>query len=125
MTVQKNVYAFDCDETLEISRGPVTIDSLIHLKAEGHILGICGNWGLVVQAVYGWENLFSFVGQIGIHKTDFLLQLRAYINADDYVFVGNDHSTPGKVYTSPNDALYARQAGWRFIREDDFAKGVR
>ena len=38
------IYAFDVDDTLEVSSGPVSILSVGSLKAEGHIVGLNGNW---------------------------------------------------------------------------------
>ena len=35
---------FDVDGTLEVSGGPVSIVSVGSLKAEGHIVGLNGNW---------------------------------------------------------------------------------
>src|SRR3989442_12648112 len=32
---------------------------------DGHIVGICGNWGAVTRFVGGWHNLFSFIGPVG------------------------------------------------------------
>lgn len=119
-------YAFDVDETLEISPstpGPVTLAMLIELRQQGHILGLCGNWAAVTMQVNGWHFLFSFLGQMNMQKHEFLISLRQFIRAEDFVMVGNDHSR--KAHVSPNDALYAKLAGWRFICEDDFARGSR
>ena len=33
------VYAFDVDETLYLSDGPVQWEALVALRAEGHVLG--------------------------------------------------------------------------------------
>ena len=41
------VYAFDVDETLEISKGPVKMVDLVKLREHGHIVGLCGNWAMV------------------------------------------------------------------------------
>jgi len=41
------VYAFDVDETLEVSKGPVKLFDLVKLRAHGHIVGLCGNWAMV------------------------------------------------------------------------------
>lgn len=45
------IYAFDADDTLEISGGPISILSVGGLKPQGHILGLNGNWAVVVQSV--------------------------------------------------------------------------
>lgn len=117
------VYAFDVDETLEVSGGPVTLASLIELRKEGHCLGLCGNFAAVTLQVQGWHNLFSFLGQMNLDKATFLATIKQYVPAEDYIMVGNDHSR--KHHASPDDATWARLAGWRFINEDDFARGVR
>ena len=49
------IYAFDVDDTLEVSGGPVSIVSVGSLKAEGHIVGLNGNWAVVVQSVPLWH----------------------------------------------------------------------
>jgi hypothetical protein len=41
------VYAFDVDETLEVSKGPVKLFDLVKLREHGHIVGLCGNWAMV------------------------------------------------------------------------------
>jgi hypothetical protein len=117
------LYAFDVDETLEISDGPISVEMLRKLCQAGHIIGLCGNWALFVRAVPAWHHLVSFLGPIQTaSKADFLGQLRMYIPASDYIMVGNDPATG--LGNSP-DREMAAQAGWRFIREADFAAGVR
>ena len=71
------IFAFYVDHTLEISDGPVPLMDLERLRAEGHVVGLCGNWALVVRQVADW----------------------------------------------PRDA--AAEAGWRFLREAEFAAGLR
>ena len=46
------VYAFDVDETLELSAGPIPMRALSDLHLAGHAVGLCGNWALVAQR---WE----------------------------------------------------------------------
>ena len=116
-----NIYAFDIDETLEVSRGPIKIHQLIELKRQGHVVGLCGNWAVVIQAVRGWENLISFIGPMEMSKAGFLNQLKTFIRADDYIMVGN---IPGISGVS-DDQNAAQQAGWRFIKESDFDEGAR
>lgn len=115
------IYAFDVDETLEMSGGPVKIQHLAALKRDGHCIGICGNWARVVQAVQGWENLVSFIGPMEMSKAGFLNQIKVFIRADDYIIVGN---IPGVSGVS-DDQNAAKLAGWRFIKESDFAEGAR
>jgi hypothetical protein len=116
-----NVYAFDVDETLELSGGPVKIVDVVALRAAGHIVGLCGNWGLVTQVWPGWHTLFSFLGPMKMKKEEFLEQLATYIPATEHVMVGNLHLISG----ASDDSGAARLAGWRFIQEKDFAAGAR
>lgn len=123
-----NVYAFDVDHTLEVSAGPVTLDALMQLRAEGHIVGLCGNWGLIALRVPGWHRLFSFVGPLAMTKADFLAQIKTYVRVagdggpvGDWVMVGNDPL----IYGASEDKVQAALAGWRFLREEEFAGGRR
>jgi hypothetical protein len=115
------IYAFDVDDTLEVSGGPVSIVSIRSLRPEGHIVGLNGNWAVVVQSVPLWYRIFSFIGPMEMSKDIFLNQLRTYIPADDYVMVGNIKGVSG----ASDDKGAANLAGWRFIKESDFAAGVR
>jgi len=115
------IYAFDCDHTLELSSGPITFDSIVELRKEGHIVGICGNWAAVAQCVVGWYNLFSFIGPMEISKALFLNQISTFIRAEEYVMVGNIIGVSG----ASDDKGAAEQAGWRFISEREFADGKR
>ena len=114
------VYALDVDETLEISGGPVTLQSLMELRVQGHIVGICGNMQ-VFCSVPGWHHLCSFLGQSFLSKDVFLHGLKINIPADDYVMVGNIMGVTG----ASDDQGAAERVGWRFISERDFANGVR
>jgi hypothetical protein len=115
------IYAFDVDDTLEVSGGPVSIASVGDLKSRGHILGLNGNWAIVVQSVPLWHRIFSFIGPMEMSKDVFLNQLRTYIPAEDYIMVGNIKGISG----GSDDEGAARSAGWRFIKESDFAEGAR
>ena len=115
------IYAFDVDDTLEVSAGPVSIESVDSLKTAGHIVGLNGNWAVVVQNVPRWHQLFSFIGPMEMAKDVFLTQLKTYIPADDYVMVGNIKGVSG----ASDDLGAASLAGWRFIKESDFAAGQR
>jgi hypothetical protein len=115
------IYAFDVDDTLEVSAGPISIESVGSLKSEGHIVGLNGNWAVVVQSTPHWHRLFSFIGPMEMSKDAFLNQLRTHIPADDYVMVGNIKGVSG----ASDDAGAANLAGWRFIKESDFAEGAR
>ena len=130
------VYAFDVDETLGISRGPVKLQALLDLKKQGEILGICGNWGKFVQEVSGWNHLISFIGSGVVETTQgviygdkawFLFNWKKYIPAEDFILVGNalgednGMGIPG----GSDDKGSAERAGWRFIKEEAFARGER
>jgi len=115
------IYAFDVDDTLEVSGGPVSMASVGSLRNQGHIVGLNGNWAAVVQTVPLWHRMFSFIGPMGISKDIFLNQLKTYIGADDYIMVGNVKGVSG----ASDDEGAADLAGWRFIKESDFAAGAR
>lgn len=115
------LYAFDVDMTLNISGGPVTLKKVWELREAGNIVGLCGNWAAVTLRWSDWYTTFSFLGPMGMNKADFLFHLKRLVPATEYVMVGND-VVQG---SSPNDALAAEQAGWRFIKESDFAEGQR
>jgi hypothetical protein len=115
------IYAFDVDETLEISDGPVSTVSITLLKGEGNIVGLNGNWAVAVQRIPAWHHLFSFVGPMEMSKDAFLKNLKTHIWADEYVMVGNILGVSG----NSDDQRAAALAGWRFIKESDFAAGAR
>lgn len=130
------VYAFDVDETLEISNGPVTLQSMMELRNQGHIVGLCGNWGLFCAMVNGWHNLISFLncapvvkynGQIVGDKGWWLHHFKQYVRANEYVLVGNVFGEKNKLgfVCGSHDSLAAEQSGWRFIKEDSFSEGAR
>jgi hypothetical protein len=115
------IYAFDVDDTLEVSGGPVSIVSVGSLKRQGHVAGLNGNWAMAVQSVPLWHRIFSFIGPMEMSKVIFLNQLKTYIRADDYIMVGNIKGVSG----GSDDEGAASSAGWRFIKESDFAAGAR
>ena len=115
------IYAFDVDDTLEVSGEPVSIESVRSLKSEGHIVGLNGNWAVVVRSAPQWHRIFSFIGPMDMSKDTFQNQLRTYIRADDYVMVGNIKGVSG----ASDDEGAANLAGWRFIKESAFAAGAR
>lgn len=124
-----NVYAFDVDDTIEVSNGPITLASMMQLRVDGHIVGLCGNWGVFLQRVPGWHHLISFFnyGQV---KNVFLFEMRNWIQADDYIMVGNVGPLDERTFNIPrtggsDDMSQAFGAGWRFIKEQDFANGNR
>ena len=116
------LYAFDVDETLEVSGGPVAMESVAELRRQGHIVGLCGNFAVVTRTFpRDWHGLFSFIGPAGLTKADFLLQLKHYVPCDEVVMVGNVFGVSG----SSRDSEAAELAGVRFIQESDFAAGER
>ena len=115
------IYAFDVDDTLEVSGGPISIVSVDSLKPLGHIVGLNGNWAIVIQSVPMWHRIFSFIGPMEMSKETFLIQLKTYIPADDYIMVGNIKGISG----TSDDQGAAHLAGWRFIKESNFAAGAR
>jgi hypothetical protein len=119
-TVMSTVFAFDVDETLEISMGPVPISALVELRSQGHIVGICGNMEVFCR-LPNWHEIASFIGQGYCTKEAFLYNLKLNIRADDYVMVGNRQGVTG----ASNDEGAALKAGWRFILERDFVAGQR
>lgn len=130
------LYSFDVDETLEISNGPIKLQDLMDLRNQGHIVGICGNWGLFCK-IPGWHRLASFIncsfttmdpsGKIYGDKAWFLSELKKYILAEEYIHVGNSFGRINSLgfKCGSHDDTAAQQAGYKFILEDDFAKGVR
>lgn len=110
---------------------------MVDLRAEGHIIGVCGNWGLFCRAVVNWHHFISFVncslvgqdqtGKIHGDKGWFLGQIKMYMPADEYIHVGNRFGRVNSLGFTCNshDEEAAQEAGYRFILEDDFAKGVR
>jgi len=117
-----SLYAFDVDDTLEVSDGPVPVAALRELVEQGHVVGLCGNWAVLVRAVPDWHRVISFLGPLGISKAEFLVQLKLHVPASDYVMVGND---PDAGRGSSPDRSAAVEAGFRFILERDFAAGSR
>jgi hypothetical protein len=53
--------------------------------------------------------------------------LKAFVQANDYVIVGNDgtgqSSQPG--HSMSDEKGLAAATGWRYIKESDFANGAR
>ena len=115
------LYAFDVDDTLEVAGGPVRLADVVGLRQAGHIVGLCGNWGVVTRSWPEWSQIFSFVGPMAMSKRDFLEQLSTYVPAKEYIMVGNILGVSGQ----SDDQGAAVAAGWRFIRESDFASGIR
>ena len=114
------VYAFEVDETLEISGGPIRLETMMDLRGAGHIIGLCGNWAVFTRSYPGWQHLVSFMN-VGTNKEVLLGHLKEHVPADDYVMVGNILGVSG----ASDDQGAAQRSGWRFIKESDFAAGAR
>lgn len=114
----KRVFAFDVDETLSISNGPINVKVLKILYDMGYIVGICGNWSHFVRVVPDWNKMVSFIGQFYGYtsKEVFLTQIKNSVQADEYIMIGNDPAH----YGASNDIEAARLANWNFVREDEF-----
>lgn len=126
--VKKVVYAFDVDDTLEVSKGPIKMQQLMDLRVDGHIVGLCGNV-VPVLSVDGWEHLISFFN-VGMPKDAYLNEVKRFVRADDYVFVGNVGPIDSAYLKVPqtggsDDMGAAMRSSWRFINEADFANGTR
>ena len=83
------LYTFDVDHTLWLSDGPIKLADLMELRNSGQLLGLCGNFAAVTLRMPEWHYLFSFIGPMAMTKEAFLLQVRQYVPADEYVMVGN------------------------------------
>ncbi|MDE2095628.1 MAG: hypothetical protein KGL39_00095 [Patescibacteria group bacterium] len=124
------VYAFNVDHTLEISNGPVTLQSMEDLRKDGHIIGICGNMEVFCR-LPDWHKRISFIGQSYLPKEQFLYGLSANIkNAEGFYMVGNIGPQSALAFGvketgASEDMIAAKLAGWNFISEQDFANGVR
>lgn len=117
------VYAFDVDETLEVSDGPIKLEELQKLSAEGHIVGLCGNWARLTlfDQLATWSTYINFLGPMEMSKQNFLMQLRDFIPAEDHIMVGNIKGVTGR----SDDQGAANLARWRFLTEREFADGAR
>jgi hypothetical protein len=115
------VFAFDVDETLEVSGGPVKLRALLRLREGGDIVGICGNWPVLVQALPVWHQLVSFIGPVRLRKDEFLAEIADHIPAEEHIMVGNIAGVSG----ASDDQGAAERAGWRFISEREFSQGKR
>jgi hypothetical protein len=93
----------------------------MELRNSGHLLGLCGNFAAVTLRMPEWHYLFSFIGPMAMTKEAFLLQVRQYVPADEYVMVGNIQGVSGE----SDDNGAASRAGWRFISETAFSLGAR
>jgi hypothetical protein len=82
-----------------------------------------------ISLVPNWWDLISFFGpeQPGSNyyaaKLGYLKKLKYFVRASDFVMIGNDPKYFKEGVS--NDVAIAREAGFRFIREADFAEGKR
>lgn len=124
------IYLFDVDHTLEVSEGPVSLESvreLLYLSREDVVLGLCGNWAVALPRIDDWSVIFSFIGPMTMQKYEFMNQIKTYAPPfDDYIMVGNDGDDQARWPNGASaDRMAAHIAGWRFISEDEFAAGER
>lgn len=98
----KGIIAFDCDGTLEISKGPVLLHALKMLQNQGWQVGICGNWQLAKK------NIDSLDFYRGEPKGETLKQEGREFEVK--IFVGDTLS----------DEKVAQEVGWKFIYAKDF-----
>lgn len=96
------IIAFDCDGTLEISKGPIKLETLTRLKEEGFKVGIVGNWQLAKRHITTLD--FYTNG----NKVNALVEL------------GKGHVFKLYVADLHSDREAANQAGWNFIYGSEF-----
>lgn len=130
-------YAFDVDNTLKLGPhpGPIEVSELKKLMDQGQIVGLCGNFVVAIKYWPEWYKVVSFLGghtPIDNYKPAFLQTLMTGIRMGDpqvttFTMVGNTRADAlaGIVLPSSNDDGYARLAGWRFVKEEQFAAGIR
>ena len=109
-------FAFDVDETLEVSGGPISLHTLYGLWNQGNIVGNCGNYAALTLRVPMWHRYISFLGPMNMTKEDFLKQIKSYVPADRYIMVGNIRGISG----ASDDQGAAQLADWEFVKESDF-----
>ena len=94
---------------------------MMKLRIQGEIVGLCGNWAAFCQRVSGWQHLISFMNAGTPNKETHLAQIKQFVPADEFVMVGNILGVSG----ASDDRGAAERAGWRFIKESEFARGAR
>jgi len=105
------VIAFDCDGTLDISGadpGPVEAKAIVHLRALGATVGICGNTEPL--RANGYMNHLDFVTMHVNKANSLMMTADKYHEGRMYIFVGN----------TEDDRAAANEAGWIFIDARDF-----
>ncbi len=133
-------WAFDVDECLSTSNGPVTVQMLKDLWATGAILGICGNLSAFLPRCPDWHTFisvtmnfdFGYQGWYGMSLVPKAIWLHCFKHVacpglDDYILVGNQFGRKNSlgIECGSRDDEAAKQSGWRFILEDSFAVGER
>lgn len=111
------VWGFSVEKTLRCGWGPIREEVLLDLRAEGHVVGIIGNWGKFCRSIRGWQDYVSFLS-IGLSKEVWMCHFKEVLPIyDRYVLVGNTHKkAPG----TNDDYAVAQKAGWDFINSWDF-----
>ncbi len=134
------VYAFDVDECIETSNGPVTVQMLRDLRKDGHIVGICGNLSAFLPHIQDWYEFISFTmnfdfgfnGWYGMGLIPKAIWLHCFQHVacpgcEEYIMVGNVFGAENSLgfVCHSHDSEAAEKAGWRLNKEDDFAAGER
>ena len=105
----KKILAFNCDGTLEISGGPIKLNTLRRLQKEGWRIGICGNWHLVSNL---FDSLDFYVGP-------------PQSKAENLKREGRGFGLKIFIAASLADKEAAIKAGWDFTFAKDFLAPVR
>src|SRR5437773_6445567 len=128
------IYAFDVDDTLALQGvprpGPIVLYSIIELRNQGNITGVCGNFLNLFKHYPDWWKIFSFYGPAELMGTSLiahhsfkhfdLIRRAKALKANRYVMIGNQQGDP-KVRPGSQDNVQAKLAGWEFIREKDLS----
>jgi len=111
-----NLYAFDCDGTLEHGGGPIGLRTLKRLEKQGHIVVIVSDslsckclWNTVFPYISGAEEGLS---RTKSRKRALLRTKKEYEDCDRYIYVSDD----------PGDHKIADKTGYEYIHPDDFAR---
>jgi len=105
----KKILAFNCDGTLEISGGPIKLNTLRHFQEEGWRVGICGNWQVVKKH---FDSLDFYIGP-------------PQNKAENLEREGRGFELKIFVAASLADKEVAIKAGWDFTFAKDFYAPVR
>lgn len=109
-----NLYAFDCDGTLEHGGGPIGLRTLKRLEKQGHIVVIVSDspvcsclWNTVFPYISGAEEGLS---RTKARKRALLRTKKIYDDCDKYIYVSDD----------AGDHKIADKTGYEYIHPEDF-----